>query len=332
MNLKKSYGRRFGILCLSAVMSAMLLLAQTSGNVQKVSAADFLDDILIKAPDKPVTDFKISSSTMDSVTLTWTKSPDAQTYYISYWESGKPSTSVDKDDLGDVSEYTITNLKQAKYIFQIQPANKLRSGIPLKGPLSTTAKAEGAPSAAAVSGLEFYNIQQGHCSFYIEGLSDIYTSQVQLYDAFGNLLDEYDGEASGAVLEDPVIKNNGFYAVKVRGCYEQAGGYASCGEWTDPYYFSTAIKPFKLSQKNGRITAKWTKVQGAGQYTVYISKKSSDGFKKAASTSSVSASVRKIGNASLKSGKTYYLKVEAELTADGETYTASSAVQKIKMK
>ena len=89
---------------LAALLTGMLMPMTGSGNRQKIQAADLLDQILVKAPDEKVSDFVISASTIDSVTLTWKKASDAGTYYISYWESGKPSTSVDREDLGNVSE------------------------------------------------------------------------------------------------------------------------------------------------------------------------------------------------------------------------------------
>ena len=43
-------------------------------------------------------------------------------------------------------------------------------------------------------------------------------------------------------------------------------------------------------------------------------------------------SVGKYGGAKLKAGKTYYIKVIAQMTRENETYTVSSAASKIKMK
>jgi len=307
----------------------MLLPAAVSGNRQQLKAADLLDNILIKAPDQKVTNFVISASTMDSVTLTWTKASDAETYYISYWESGKPSTSIDREDLGNVSECTITNLKQTKYIFQIQPANKLRTGIPLKG---TLASVEGAPAAAAPSAVKLNHVKAGYCSLIISGFSDLYKSEAEVYDAAGNLLETSEGDYAGIVVEDDGIKNNGFYAVRVRGYYDQTGGYRSYGDWSDELYFSTSLKSLKLSQKNGKVTAKWPSVQGAEMYTVYISKNASSGFKKAAQTTKTSAVAAKYSGAKLKAGKTYYIKVKAEMTRENETYTVNSAAAKIKIR
>ena len=71
---------------LAALLTGMLMPMTGSGNRQKIQAADLLDQILVKAPDEKVSDFVISASTIDSVTLTWKKASDAGTYYISYWE------------------------------------------------------------------------------------------------------------------------------------------------------------------------------------------------------------------------------------------------------
>lgn len=314
---------------LAALLTGMLMPLTGSGSRQKLQAADLLDQVLVKAPDEKVSDFVISASTIDSVTLTWKKASDAGTYYISYWESGKPSTSVNREDLGDVSECKITNLKQAKYIFQIQPANKLHTGIPLKGAIASV---EGAPAAAIPSEVKLNHIKPGYCSLAIKGLGDIYKTEAEIYEASGNLLESSEGDSAGIAIEDAGIKNNGFYAVRVRGYYDQAGGYRSYGDWTDYTYVSTALKSLKLSQKNGKAVVKWPAVQGADKYIVYISKNASNGFKKAAETAKTSMSVGKYGGAKLKAGKTYYIKVTAQMTRDSETYTVSSAASKIKMK
>lgn len=329
MNGKTSCRHFLVKFCILTVLAAVFMAAQPEKCVQKVQAADLLDNVLVKAPDQKVTDFKVSGSTIDSVTLTWKKASDAQTYYISYWESGKPSTSVDREDIGDVSECRITNLKQAKYIFQIQPANKLHTGIPLKGSITSV---EGAPGAAVPVNVRINHVQKGYCSVFLEGLETIYRSEAEVYDASGNLIESGEGDSAGAAVEDADIKNNGFYAVRVRGFYDQEGGYRSYGEWSGLQYFSTAVNQPKLTQKNARVTAKWTGVQGAQSYTVYISKSASRGFQKAAQVTNPSAVVAKYGNAKLKSGKTYYIKVTARMARDGETYTVSSPAAKIKIK
>lgn len=317
--------------CMLGLLAGMLFPVAVSGSTQQTQtrAAERLDDILVKAPDQKVTGFAVADATMDSVTLTWNKSSDAQTYYISYWESGKPSTAADRADLGDVSSCVITNLKQAKYIFQIQPANKLRTGIPLKG---AAVSVEGAPAAAVPADVRINHSKTGYCSLTCSGLEDLYQTEAEIYDAAGNLIESSEGDCAGAAVQDDGIQDNGFYAARVRGFYDQAGGTRSYGDWSDFCYFSTAIRPVKLSQKNGKATVKWPVVQGAGSYTVYISKHASSGFQKALQTKKTAATVAKYGGAKLKAGSTYYIKVTAVMTKENENYTVSSAAAKIKIK
>lgn len=330
MKIRQNLWRHcFSCCCLLGLLAGMLLPAADAGNRQQAQAAERLEHILVKAPDQAVADFRISSATLDSVTLSWTKASDAQTYYISYWESGKPSTAAEREDIGDVSEYTITNLKQAKYIFQIQPANKLHTGIPLKGAI---AKTQGAPAAAVPENVRLNHVAAGYCSLTVSGLDSLYQSEAEIYDASGRLLESSEGDCAGVVIEDDSIKNNGFYAVRVRGFYDQAGGCRSYGDWSEYLYFSTAVKPVKLSQKNGKVTVKWQAVQGAEGYTVAISKSASGGFRKAAATAGTSAAVTKYSGTKLKSGKTYYFKVTASMARENQDYTADSAVYKIKIK
>lgn len=327
--LRRCIRKTCGAFCLLAALTGSVTAAMMRGDVHVLQASGRLDEVLVKAPDQKVTGFAVSASTIDSVTLTWTKASDAQTYYISYWESGKPGTSVDRNDIGNVSEYTVTNLNQKKYIFQIQPANKLHTGIPLKG---AAVSVTGAPSPAEPSGVSFQNTKAGYCSLYLEGMNDIYKSEAEVYDASGILLESCEGNSGGAAVEEEGIRNNGFYAVRVRGFYDQEGGFRSYGDWTDLYYFSTPVKPLKLSQKNGKAVIKWNEVQGAQTYVIYMSKSASGGFKKVAETKNPSVSVAKFGGTKLKAKKTYYVRVTAKMTRDGQTYTAGSATGKIKIK
>lgn len=312
-----------------ALLAGLLLLPAAHKSRQSVQAADLADQLLIKAPDQAVTDFVISASTVDSVTLSWTKASDAQTYYISYWESAKPGTSADREDIGNVSECRITNLKQSRYIFQIQPANKLRTGIPLKGAITSV---EGAPAATMPATVKKNHVKEGYCSLTISGLSDFYHTEAEIYDASGNLLESSEGDSAGIVIEDDGIKKNGFYAVRARGFYDQTGGYRSYGDWSEKYYFATPFQSVKLSQKNKKAIIKWPAVQGAESYTISISKSASSGFQKAAETGKSSAVIAKYNGTKLKAGKTYYLKVTAKMTRENESYTVSSAVSKIKIR
>lgn len=316
-------------LFVSALLPVMAASASWPGNLGQVQAAGVVSQIAVKAPAQAVEKFQICASSVDTVTLTWAEASDAETYYISYWESGRPSTSVSIDDIGDVQEYKITNLRQAKYIFQIQPANKLHTGIPLKGKIAAI---EGAPSPAQPSGITANHVKAGYSSFIIKGLGDIYQTEAEVYDASGSLLETFEGNFSGAAAEDAGIKDNGFYAVRVRGYYGQEGGYRSYGDWTGLHYFATPFKPIRLSQKNGKVTVKWPEVDGARSYTVWMSQSASGGFKKAAVTKNTKLSIAKFAGVKLKPGKAYYVKVAAGMERDGETYTASGAVSKIKMK
>lgn len=325
---KQGLFRKGFMLALLAGAMVTVTAAAADGR-QQLRAAERLDHILVKAPDQKAADFVIADATVDSVTLTWKKAADAQTYYISYWESGKPSTAADREDLGDVSSCVITGLKQAKYMFQIQPANKLHTGIPLKGAVTSV---EGAPAPSVPVDVQLNHAKTGYCSLAFGGLENWYRSEAEVCDASASLIESSEGDCAGAVVQDDGIRDNGFYGVRVRGFYDQAGGTRSYGDWSQILYFPTAVKPLKIGQKNGKVTVKWPQVQGAEQYTVYVSKNASRGFQKALQTEKTAATVTKYGGAKLKPGKTYYIKVTAGMTKENESYTVSSAAAKIKIK
>lgn len=65
----------------------------------------------------------------------------------------------------------------------------------------------------------------------------------------------------------------------------------------------------------------WTKIKGASSYTVYASTKAKSGFKKLATTSSTSLSVKKIAGKKLSSSKRYYFYVKAKAVQGKKTYS-----------
>lgn len=316
-------------LCAGAVMSAQ---AQTV----RAELQDVIGDVVeAVTPPEAVTNLTVSDCEVDSITLSWMKSPDAETYEISYWEPGKAaSTTVGPVDAGNVSAYVVTGLKkQTQYHFTVYSAKYLadskKTVLSLKNASLDTATA---PEKPGMGDIEFNTTKKGYCSCTIKNMPTIYKTETRLYDLDKTFLGAYDGTDTSVSIKSSKIKENCFYCVRVNGYYENSDGSRSSGELSEYCYFGTRMSIPSASQKSGRISATWEKVQGADSYTVYISQKPDSGFRKVKTVNKLSASISKCGNAKLKSKKTYYVRVEADCTVDGSAFVLKSAARKITMK
>ena len=137
------------------------------------------------------------------------------------------------------------------------------------------------------------------------------TMQPFKVDAEGNLVYKPDGK-DGYIAG---LENGKTYKVSVRAVNRNsADGTVAYGEWSDVLYFAKDPS-YKLSVKTSKkkIQLNWKKVKGASNYTVYISDKQNSGYKKVGTYNSkkTSATIRKFGKKALKSGKTYYVRIDA---------------------
>lgn len=111
-----------------------------------------------------------------------------------------------------------------------------------------------------------------------------------------------------------------FYKVKVR-AYIQLKTGKKYSSWSTSYI---AIQPEVEGKKSGTgIKASWDKINGATNYTVYISNKRSSGYKKVTTTKSTKTMIKKYGSSKLRKGRTYYIYVVANKKVGNKTYRSS---------
>ena len=281
-------------------------------------------------PENAATNFKVSSATLDSVTLQWTKSANTATYILAYWESGNTSTTQ-KQTLADIDRYTVNNLKHCKYKFVLYSAN-YRSDNTLTSN-NPSVSLEAAPLPDVPKKVKVNNAREGYCSLRIKGLdpnnTNVYQSEAVLYDSDDKKLGVFDGNATGITITSAKLKADAFYHVLVRGYYENEDGTKSYGGWTENIYFGTQLSAVSAWQQKQVVTLVWKPVMGADGYTVYISKKANSGFKKVKVTTGKKAVVKKYGKKKLKAGKTYYFKVQAFTYKEGSSCTADSKSKRV---
>lgn len=330
-----SVKRRLQAICLIVGLSVGAIWPN---GVQTASAdiSDVVGDVVdAVTPPDAVRDLKVSSAEVDAVTLAWSKVQGADTYQVSYWEPGKASsTTVGPVDVGNVSSYVAKGLKkETVYHFVVYSAKYLASSNkPTLSLKSASIETATAPGKLGVGDVEFSTTKSGYCSLNFKNLSGLYETEIRLYDYENNFLGSYRGDNLAASIKTDKIKENCFYSVRVSACHKNSDDSYTNGEWSENFYFATSMTTPKVSQKSGRISAKWVAVQGAQSYDVYISTKPSKGYKLVKTVNKLSASISKCGSARLKSKKTYYVKVKAQCMVDGSAYTVESGVKKIIMK
>ncbi len=116
------------------------------------------------------------------------------------------------------------------------------------------------------------------------------------------------------------LKRNVFYKVKAA-AYTTVGTStkAKYGAWSAYNYFCLGTETHTTSTRS-KITARWNKVNGATNYTVYIAKDSNKGWKKVKTVKNNALKITKFGKAKLKSKSLYYVKVVANKKVGKKTY------------
>jgi hypothetical protein len=137
---------------------------------------------------------------------------------------------------------------------------------------------------------------------------------------------------SGDAGSDVYVNGGEFFALRTRGYVSfTSTNKVRYGAWSDKKYFGYNFDISAKKAKNKKsIKANWKKFKGASDYTVYISKSSKGGFKKAKVTKKTSVTIKKIGKKKLKKNSAYYIKVVANKKVNKKA--AASVTAKVKVK
>ena len=268
--------------------------------------------------DVETNSIKLTDASATSMTLTWDIPTGANYFEVKYWVSG-----ANEDTAGVVSSATnsvkITGLqKNTQYHVKVFPYRVSSTGYKVGYSSNYGYKTFLNVLPSKITGVEntkFYtSINVAYFEWNKSASADGY--QYYIYNNANKKI--LSGKTSGTYLriDSAKIKKNQFYRIKVRGYVELANNQVKYGSWSDLTYFAEAPHyKVALKQSGNNIKASWNKVAGATSYTVYISNKPNSGYKKAATVTKTSATIKKYGKASLKSGKTYYVKIVANKKA-----------------
>lgn len=313
-------------------------------------------------PSGAVADLQVIDRTVDSVTLYWNNSQvkSAQFFKVDYWMKSNPGrkqqvyvTMKTNNASGVVdsptSFFELGGLEQGTYTVQITPGNYDESSTDgrryekdalgnLTNSFTTIAVA---PAPKAPTKAEFRSVESGYCSVVVDGVNPYegqgdhtYGVQVEVYDVEKSSkvcslsVDNYQ-KATAAGQRNTKIKANAYYKTRARAYLLNEDGTKIYSSWSEYGCAASKMSSITTTQKNKKITVKWTKVKGATNYTVYISKSKDSGYKKVATTTKTSQVVAKYKDKSLKKDGMYYVKVVANLQMDGDVYKTSSTPKRV---
>lgn len=164
------------------------------------------------------------------------------------------------------------------------------------------------------------------CDYKINNVPFADGYQYELYN--GNNKKVKSGDANYSLN----VKKGQFFSLRVRAYAKfTSTNKVRYGSWSDKKYFGYNLNASAKKAKNKKsINANWKKFKGASDYTVYISKSSKGGYKKAATTKKTSIKIKKFGKKKLKKNSAYYIKVVANKKVNKKTVATVSAVKKVK--
>lgn len=262
---------------------------------------------VVTAPEK-VENVVQTGATTSSFTISWDKTAGATSYVVYKKQDGQEYT------LGTTTgtSYTVKGLNNKMEIpFDIYVYGINSSGTYNASPSYSTGiynfNLELAPTKVQNVHIANYwtSLNEVNVEFDKTVFSDGY--QYQVYNYKGKKIST--GTTTSDYFYAKNIKNTSFYKVRVRS-YVTVNNKTIYGAWSDYKMFGQQPKPTVKNLKKG-VKISWKKVQGAKNYTVYMSTKKNSGYKKVKTLKKTSLKVTKFKKKSIKKNKTYYYYVVA---------------------
>lgn len=299
--------------------------AYKNGNGNNVFGISIKPLAAVTVPEVSTTqNLRQTAATADSVTVKWNKNPGANAYRLEYCRSGgSGGRSIVR--LEDVRTYTAGNLGgDEEYEFYLYPERKSASGYraaaaeghSILGCPVLPGKVEGLTASFSSPSVKTLDL-----SWDRRSNADGY--QYEVYTLAGKevkkLLDskKCENDSGEDVSSNKLVKPQ-FLKVRVRAYIVLASG-TKYGAWSGWAY--TAKQPeIKIANVRNGQRISWKKVGGADSYTLFVSSKRENGYKKVKTVSKNFATVKKYGRSALKSGRTYYYIAVANKKIGGKTY------------
>ncbi len=283
---------------------------------------------VVTIPDRSKTqNLRQTAATATSITVKWEQNPGANAYRLEYFkEGGYANRKV--VPLSNITTYTASNLsKDTEYVFYIYPVRKSTSGYQagnssghsISGCPVLPGKVEGLTPSFSSPTAKYMDL-----SWDRRNSADGY--QYEIYSLAGKkakklISEKKDSNGSMQSVSSNKLVKPRFLKVRIRAYVVLSSG-TRYGAWSGWKYISKQPE-MKISNVKGGQRVSWNKVSGADSYTLYVSSKRENGYKKVKTLSKNSFTVKKYGRSALKTGRTYYYTVVANKKIGSRTYKGS---------
>lgn len=265
---------------------------------------------------------KITTAKETSVSFKWSAASGATGYRIEYYAAGS-SSSTAKTISTAATSITVPNLsKNKEYEFCIY---SYRAAGSFKSSLSYGPSFYAAVLPTKVTGVDCSNfdpsVKKGDATFdwKINSLADGYQYEIYTYNGKSKLVSGTTTSYSYVEIQSSKLKTRQYYRIRVRAYYINHNNTKQYGAWSSFDYFSrSASQDVTLKKSGGKIKASWSKVKGATGYTVYLSTNGTS-YKKMGTTAKTTLKIKQ----SLKTGKSYYVRIVPYYKKGKTTYTAT---------
>lgn len=265
---------------------------------------------MVTAPDAAqMGELTLAEATTTSLTIMWAPCPGATSYQI-FDESTKALLGTVTDPV-----YVRSGLApENAYATRVVPVRTSDTGYVAytsSRTLSNTYTRPNKPVTPSTANFGLSNILYNINVAYF-GATDPSGSakgyEIEVYTLKGNKK-VFTASGSGSRF---AVKRNTAYKYRCR-FYTTYGNERIYGDWSGNRYF--VYQTVSGTKYSNRIKVGWKKVSGAKSYTVSVSTKEKGGYKKVKTLSSKSTSltIRKFGKNKIKKGRSYYVKVVANL-------------------
>lgn len=262
-----------------------------------------------------------------SITLKWNRNPEANAYRIQWHKAGDYSNKQ-YVDVENVASYKFDKLsKDTEYNFMLYPVNKSAT---YKAVASLWDDSEsGCPTLPGkVSGVKGWywspTSDYFELSWNKRPCADGYQYEVWSVNGKGkklyNATEKYN--TSSSYFKNNKLKKAQFPKMRVRPYVALSNGSTKYGTWSNWSY--TSRQPaLEIRNVRGGQKLTWNKVDGAKNYTIWVSTRQKTGYKKVKTTTKRALTVKKCGKSALKSGRTYYYTIVANKKIGKKTYQGS---------
>lgn len=287
---------------------------------------------VVTAPSGKVGNIKQNKVSSNRVSFSWKEVPGANIYDVRYRKS-------------DSQKITSKQTKKALYSFKASADNKYLVGIfPARKSSSNYIAINEAytPTYMPTSPKKITKLKMvssGNGSSRTAGIATFTWKESKAADGYdyeicGNNNKRilkgsvkgypYNQENGGIDIKSGKLKNDQFMKIRVKPYLKVNGKKVSTNKWSDYLWFAKTPQKVKAAVSPSQrvedgIVISWSKITGATDYSVYISKSFNSGYQKVATTADTSYNLRSLNGFQLAGG-TYYYHVVANKKVKGKTY------------